>query len=136
MIHVQLLLNNFKSPLYRVKTDNISLGCYLDELENYNDPNYKEFSDVYNKFSNKLMNIYNKFENKYNNKIKVLADKLKNQNIKKDNILNIENKNKKNEKVILKGGKKPILISDKPNIYAEPKNINDTKLKSKSNNII
>ena len=79
------------------------------------------------------MNIYNKFENKYNNKIKDLADKLKNnQNKKKDNISNIENKNNKNEKVILKGGKKPILTSDKPNIYAEPKNINDTKLKSKS----
>ena len=65
--------------------------------------------------------------------MKDLADKLKNnKNIKKDNISNIENKNNKNEKVILKGGKKPILTSDKPNIYAEPKNINDTKLKSKS----
>jgi len=127
---------NFKSPLYRVKTDNISLGCYLDELENYNDPNYKEYSNIYDKFNNKLMNIYKKFENQYNNKLIDFANRLKTkQNIKKDNILNtIENKNNKNEKVVLKGGKKPILISAKPNIYAEPTNINDNKLKSKSSN--
>ena len=79
---------------------NISLGCYLDELENYNDPNYKEFSDVYNKFSNKFVNIYDN----YNNKFKNLANKIKNKNKNIENT--IENQNNVENKTILKGSKK------------------------------